>query len=69
MGPMRSLRRRLARLIDAFSPARVRRQRRFARLFPRFLPLSDRQSKPIVSGLVGAFRKLSLEDAPAAATR
>ena len=51
-----SLRRRLTRFINRFSPDREQKRHRFARLFPRFLPLTDWQSGPIVAGLVRTLR-------------
>jgi len=53
-----SLRRRLANL---FASAKVRpaeKKCRWANLFPRSFPLSDRRASSIVSGLVGLFQEL-----------
>ena len=45
----------LLSLVRHLRPGRQERGRRFARLFPRTLPLSDSQSKPIVSELINTF--------------
>jgi parallel beta-helix repeat protein len=62
------LRRRMARFFKHFSPEYAGLQARWAKIFPRFLPLSAWQSAPIVAGLVNYFKgnhKLLPAKAPA----